>query len=159
MLTALALISIAHATEIATSKKFGIGLASGPGGLAIAGKYYLDSKGGIAGYLGTSWRYQAVRVNYEREFYQIESWGFARLDLYWDAGVDIGSWFYYGKVAGVIGFGGGVGAELQFHEVPLNLFLDIGLGIYPVNAYDELDKFAGFGLVAPRGALGARWYF
>lgn len=159
MLTALALTAAVHATEIGTSKKFGIGLASGSQAGALTGKFYVSEPAGFAVYVGTSGWYNGLRINYEREFYPVDSWGWAQLDLYWLVGVDVGLWTYYGKNPMVFGAGGGVGADMQFHDVPLSVFLDIGVGLYPINAYDELDRFAGFGVFAPRGAFGGRWYF
>lgn len=159
MVTALALTALAHATEIGTTKKFGLGLASGSHFGALTGKYYLNENVGVVVYVGNSGWYTGVRANYEREFHALDSWGWAQLDLYWLVGADVGLWTYYGRYPAVIGAGGGVGADMQFHDVPLSVFLDVGLGLYPINAYDELDRFAGFGLVAPRGSLGGRWYF
>lgn len=159
MLTALLLSSTVFATEIGTSKKFGIGIASGAHYFSITGKYYLDEKSGISCYIGNSWLYQGLRANYEREFYPVGNWGWANLDLYWAAGLDLGLWTYYGNYPAVFGVGGGIGADLQFEDIPLSIFGDVGVGLYPVNAYDSIGKFAGFGLFAPRTALGARFYF
>ncbi|MDP2317432.1 MAG: hypothetical protein Q8P41_31395 [Pseudomonadota bacterium] len=158
MLLTLALTSLAQASDVATTKKFGIGVASGPTGIAATGKFYLTDKAGISGYIGTSGWYHGFRANFEMEFYEIESWDFGRLDLYWDVGVDLGLWTW-GVSTGLVGVGGGVGIELQFEKVPASVFVDAGLGIYPVNAYDTIGPKAGFGLIAPRGAAGGRWYF
>lgn len=159
MLTALVLSSFAYATDVGVIKKFGIGIATGPMGISATGKYYLNQKMGISAYIGSSVQYQGLRANFEMEFLEPADWDFARLGLYWDAGVDLGIWTWYGLNAGIVGVGGGVGAELQFHEVPASVFVDVGIGLYPVNAYDELKEIAGFGLIAPRGAAGGRWYF
>lgn len=166
MLTALVLASsFANATEVATAKKLGIGVASGPFYISATGKYYLSKKSGISAYLGTSFAsYNGLRVNFESEFVEFADWDFGRLDMYWDAGLDVGVWmspFAYADgshdVAGQLGIGGGVGVELQFHKYPASVFVDVGLGVNALNtcAYSA----STFCLISPRGAAGGRWYF
>ncbi|MES2641586.1 MAG: hypothetical protein V4850_18995 [Myxococcota bacterium] len=159
MLLALALSSVVEASDVATTKKFGIGVASGPFAISATGKFYLSEKSGIAAYLGSSGIYHGARVNFESEFVEFGDWDFGRLDMYWDAGVDVGLWTYFGYTGAQIGVGGGVGIELQFNKVPASVFVDVGLGVYPLNLCSGYGAYAGFCLISPRGAAGGRWYF
>jgi hypothetical protein len=163
MLTALALVTAlttnANASDVATTKKLGVGVATGPFAISATGKYYLSDKVGISAYLGTSGVYHGLRANFEMEFWPIHDWNFGRLDMYWDAGVDAGLWTYFGYTGAQVGLGGGVGAELQFEKVPASVFVDVGLGVYPLNLCSGYGAYAGFCLVSPRGAAGGRWYF
>jgi hypothetical protein len=159
MLTFLALVATANASDVATEKKFGIGVASGPMAISVTGKYYFSDKAGVSAYLGTSGLYTGLRANFEDEFVTFHEWDFGRLDMYWDAGLDVGLLSYYGVGGFELGVGGGVGVELQFEKVPASVFVDAGLGIWPLNGATYVDGFPGFGLVSPRGAAGGRWYF
>jgi hypothetical protein len=160
VLTALAFVAFAQASDVGTVKKLGLGVATGPFFASVTGKYYLSDKVGISAYLGTNGFYHGIRANFEMEFVEFHEWDFGRLDMYWDAGVDAGlytSVFYtslgYG---GELGVGGGVGVELQFSNVPASVFVDAGLGIHPICGSLSLS---GFCLVQGRGAAGGRWYF
>jgi hypothetical protein len=159
VVTALLVSTLAQASDVGTSKRIGVGVATGPGILDATGKYYLNDKMGISAYLGTSFSYHMLRGNFEMEFVELADWDFARMDMYWDAGIDLGLHTAYGFVDGQFGLGGGVGVELQFHEVPAHVFVDVGLGVNPLNFCDIYEAPGGFCLIAPRGAAGGRWYF
>lgn len=159
MLTALLVSSLAHATDVATSKRIGIGAATGPAYLTATGKYYLNDKMGISAYLGTSFVFHMLRANFEMEFVELADWDFARFDMYWDAGLDLGLHTYYGYVGGQLGIGGGVGVELQFHELPASVFVDGGLAVNPLNFCSVYQAPGAFCLISPRAAAGGRWYF
>ncbi|MFZ5478654.1 MAG: hypothetical protein ACOZNI_17920 [Myxococcota bacterium] len=155
MLTALVLASsLANATDVARTRKFGIGASTGVAYLAFTGKYYFDPKGGIAFWAGTSGIHHQARVNYEREFVEFADWDFARFDMYWDVGADFGVW-YLGTAE--VGAGGGVGVELQFHEVPVQVWVDAGAGVYP-SCYGY-GVYVGGCFLQGRGSAGGRWYF
>ncbi len=157
LLASLLLAGSAAASEVATEKRLGVGVASGPFAISATGKYYLSDKSGISAYLGTSGVYHGLRANFESEFLEIQEWDFARLDLYWDAGIDFGVWTWFGSAAH-FGIGGGVGIELQFNDVPASVFVDAGLGVYPVCSGAGAG-YTGACLVGGRGAAGGRWYF
>lgn len=159
MLTALALSAVVHASDIGESKKFGIGVASGPMAISATGKFYLNQKSGISAYLGTSGTYHGLRANFESEFVEFAEWSFARLDMYWDAGLDAGLFSWWGYTGAQLGVGGGVGVELQFSKVPAHVFVDVGLGVYPLNFCNTYTAYSGLCLIQPRGAAGGRWYF
>lgn len=159
MLTALALSTLVQASEIGTTKKFGIGVASGPMAISATGKYYFNDRAGLSFYAGTSGLYHGARVNFESEIVEFADWDWATFGMYWDAGVDLGLYSWWGYAGANVGVGGGVGVELQFAEVPAQVFVDAGLGVYPVNFCNVYTSYAGFCLVSPRGAAGGRWYF
>lgn len=162
MLSLLLLLSApADASDVGSPNKFGIGVASGPSAIDFTGKYYFNEKAGLAFYAGTSFVYHNVRVNYESEIKTFVEWPWAEFVMYWDAGVDAELWTFYGSTFEV-GVGGGVGVELQFEKVPAQVFVDAGLGVYPVNYCSGITASTGvpcFGWVQGRGAAGARWYF
>ena len=157
MIAMMLFAGAAEASEVATSKMFGIGVASGPNAIDFTLKYWFNEKMGISGYAGTSIVYHAVRVNFESEIVKFAEWSFAGFDMYWDAGVDVGYWFYGAPVVGV---GGGVGVELKFNSVPAHVFADVGLQVNPINPCGGYGGYYnGLCYVSPRVAAGGRWYF
>lgn len=158
MVNLLALLMLANAptaeaSDIGTDKKFGIGAHLGSSA-TITGKYYLSEKNGLAFHVGT-WYFWSIhaRVQFESEFVEFADWDFGRLDMYWNAGVSFNQGFFYAGTD--IGVGGGVGVELQFHNFPLQVFIEADLHIQPTGfipgfGYSWYSYYAG---------PGARWYF
>jgi len=158
----LLVLSPAHATDVATSKKLGLGVATGYPYLNITAKYYLDDKGGIALYLGTAGTFQNLRGAYQRELAELGNWSWARLPLYWQAGADLGLWTTgYGYAAPRIGVFGGAGASLQFHKVPAEVFVEAGIGVLPLNGYCHDANLVADGAcwIGVSSEAGGRWYF
>jgi hypothetical protein len=158
----LLMLELANATEVGKGKVFGIGATTGYPAIAVTGKYYLNQKTGIAAFLGTTVFYHQLQVEYQSEFLEIHDWDFARFPIYWFAGLDLGltslvngslDFTLYPKI-GVIG---GVGVALQFHDVPAEVFVESGLGIYPLNGCDGFYYAAC--LPGVMGHAGGRWYF
>jgi hypothetical protein len=56
-------------------------------------------------------------------------------------------------VAVKFGGGAGLGVNLKVHDAPVDIFLDVGLGVY----FDFCG--AASCLLQPRADLGARYYF
>lgn len=159
----LLLSGLALATEVGKTELFGIGASTGwPGAISVTGKYYFNQKIGLAAFLGTSVVVSGLQAQVEGEFYEIKDWSWARLPLLWFAGVDLGITSYHnGRLDdGIyphIGAYGGVGAALQFHSVPAEVFVQAGIALYPVNG---CSGFAyGLCLANGVGRAGGRWYF
>ena len=158
----LLLPSFASASDVATREQFGIGVATGYPFLNVTGKYYLGPKAGIAAYVGTAFYYQNLRGAYQLELTELHAWDWARLNLYGQAGLDIGlvtqSW---GKAQGRIGPFVGAGTALQFNKVPLEVFAELGIGVEVVNTYCHAANAVSDGAcwIGINGGSGARWYF
>ena len=162
LLLALSLTDAAHATEVGTYKKLGLGVATGLPYVSLTGKIYLTDEAGFAGYVGTEFEAHYVRVAYQREFKELQNWDWSRLDMYWQLGLDAGIQTQnFGYVGGYLMPYGGLGAELQFHEVPAQVFLELGLGPSVLNTYCHAAGKVNDGLcwVDVNGAFGGRWYF
>lgn len=147
--------AVAHAqTEVGTARKLGVGGAFGNGIIGAAGKYWFSPTVGISGYIGNAIELQQLRANFEMDIFTVRDTEFGRFDLYWLAGVDAGFWAMPGFVAGKFGGGAGLGVNLKVHDAPVDIFLDVGLGVY---AFDFCG--AASCLLQPRADLGARYYF
>lgn len=157
MLTALLLASsLAHATDVGTTRRFGLGINVGwPE--EITGKYWLDEESGIAVGLGAfGFRWFAVRAQYERDLMDLASWDWGVADLYWDVGARLDAYpgsYYTGGGLGVGPFGG-VAARIRFHEVPVEGFVgpDIGVGWVTYTQVQPIHFWIA-------GNLGVRYYF
>ena len=149
LLSMLLALSTAQATEVGTSKTFGLGLQGGYPA-TFTGKYWVNDLGGVAFHVGTVATYLEGRVQVEQRFYDIGDWSFANLGLYWNAGVSARSWTSSGTDVS-IGPTGGVGAEMRFHVVPAAVFVETDAQYYVL---DPVSVPVGF----TTGA-GGRWYF
>ena len=149
LLSMLLALSAAQATEVGTSKAFGLGLQAGYPD-TFTGKYWVNDQGGLAFHIGAfSEFYLDGRIQLEQRFYDIGNWSFAHLGLYWNAGVTT----RLRHTGGVVSLGptGGVGAEMRFHVVPAAVFAEANFQYYLLDA-------GLFGLPYTTGA-GGRWYF
>lgn len=154
MLFALALATSAHAFTIGTDYKLGVGGATGDTFLALNGKYWLTSRFGVDGYLGTSFVRQRLRLNTELDVLEVSRIQSTSLEFYALVGADVGIGTAYG-VQPDIGIGGGVGLAARFAKFPGELFVDAGAGWYPVCAVYFGAYFCD---VQPRADLGFRYY-
>lgn len=150
MLTALLLataLTSADATEVGRDKTLGLGLTVGfP--TALTGKYWLNEKVGVTGYLGSFWGQSiALRVQGDFEVAELADVGWSRIALYGVAGGQL----YTAR--DVLGLGGvvGVGGVMQFHNVPAEVFVEPAVFIGTVT-----DSGLAF---QPAGVAGGRWYF
>jgi hypothetical protein len=152
MLASLLLVStLAHASEVGTTKKFGAGATTGWPFIQGTVKYYLDEKSGIAGFVGIgSWAGLDLRVQYEREITDFHEWDFGRLGMNWLAGGYLESVWYYGGFAP--GAYGGANAYLKFNDVPAEVFSGPSLGV-------GYFTYAGAPYLMVFWDLGGRWYF
>lgn len=161
MITTLALSLLvdpaAAATEVGTARKFGLGAASGNGFISAAGKYWLKPAIGVSAYLGNGGLLQQVRANFEVDLFTARDTELGKFDVYWLAGVDGGVWLYPGFASGKLGFGTGLGVDLKFHDMPLDAFVDVGLGGYPFDVCTISVTL--FCYMQPRADLGVRYYF
>lgn len=153
---------VAEATEVGLSKPVGVGLATGyPGAISVTGSYWLSDRGRISGYLGSIGFMYGLRALYEHNFYPITDEGPGVLWVYWFAGLDLSLSRYANKTMddnwhGRVGLLGGAGVELQFHNAPAEVFLEVGPALYPVNGCTYLY---GNCFTSAWSQLGARWYF
>jgi hypothetical protein len=165
-------VALAHATTtIGTDHTFGLGVASGPSAIDLTGKLYFNEKSGLEFFVGTSGISHNARVVYQSNIHSWgDDWSWGQLPLYWHADVDLGVTTYPGyPVYPRIGAGGGVGVAAQFNKFPLEVFVEAGLGIYPLNGYCSAvaaDTYELTGVnvgaacwVGGLGAGGVRWYF
>jgi hypothetical protein len=134
-----------------------VGGAFGNGLIGLAGKYWLKPNIGASAYLGNFGILQQFRANFEMDIFPVRDTEFGRFDLYWLAGIDAGVWLPAGVAIGKFGVGAGVGVDLKFHDDPVDAFLDVGLGYFPVDYCTA--KTALPCLLGPRMDLGARYYF
>jgi hypothetical protein len=163
MLLALALpifLSLLHSpahaeSEVGTARKLGLGLSFGNGIIGVAGKYWLSPTVGVSGYLGNAIQLQQLRANFEMDIFTVRDTEFGRFDLYWLAGIDAGFWAFPGFQAGKFGAGAGLGVNLKLGDFPADIFLDVGLGVYPADFCSSTNSC----LLQPRADLGARYYF
>ena len=144
----------AHATDVGRSKRIGVGIEVGaPAGLSA--KFFLNEKQGVSLHVG-AWATTrfAVSGQFEFEFLELGDWGWGRADLYGLAGLETGYIYVYPYDHGYGGVYGGAAAELQFNDVPINLYLELGAGI-------ALTGDGVQSVVVPLGhsTLGARWHF
>ncbi len=151
----------ASASEVATSKKFGIGgMLGAPTGLSL--KYYFSPKHALdfgvgVGFWGGATLY--VHGDYKYHIMLTQHSAFD-LPLYFGVGAKLTIWFagdhhgYWGdshRHDGHAGFGIRVpiGISFNLNKLPLDVFLEIvpGLGLFP-----------GIGAFVD-GAIGVRYYF
>jgi hypothetical protein len=151
----------AQASEVATTKMFGIGgMLGAPTGLSL--KYYFTPRHGVdlgvgVGFWGGSALY--VHGDYEIHFMLTQAEAFdlplyvgvgAKLIL-WFADQSHAYWFDNGVHQGYLGIGlrVPVGIAFNLNAIPLDVFLEVvpGLGFFP-----------GFGFFLD-GAVGVRYYF
>ena len=159
MLTALILAHAAHATEIGTVRKFGLGAEVGNGTyISVAAQYWLTEKSGISFHAGTSFGYHEVGARYESTFYTGEWFSWADLPIWWWAGADAGGFTGYGIFAPQLGVSGGAGAALQFANFPGEAYFTAGAGVFPVN-YCSSIGLGGLCWIQGRGTAGFRYYF
>ena len=161
MLSVLALLRSTSAapatTEVGTIRKLGLGGSIGNGWLSAAGKYWFTPGTGVSGYVGTGGILQQVRANFEMDLFTVRDSDFGRFDMYWLLGVDTGVWLYPGFASPKLGFGAGLGVDLKLHDTPLDVFVDVGLGGYPIDFCS--DSVQLFCYLQPRTDLGVRYYF
>jgi hypothetical protein len=150
----LFLAAPASATDVATKTRLGAGLETGVSWVGATGKYYFGPRAAIAAYAGFGPGEIAARVNWEHEFVRLGNWDLARAAAYWAAGPDFAAYPEFGSVQ--VGAGGGIGAELQSHDLPLQVFLDLGASVYPLCSH---AVYVSFCTVQARGAGGVRYYF
>ena len=149
----LSMLFAAHAAEIGTDVKLGVGAQTGDIFLAVNAKYWLGTRFGVSASLGSSVWVQNLRVNAELDFMELSSFEAAELDLYGVLGLDAGLGTRY-SVAPQAGAGIGAGVAMRFKKFPGEAYFDVGVGGYPV-------CYAAYGswcYVMPRGDLGFRWY-
>lgn len=145
----------AQAEEVNAAGNFGIGVQAGSP-LTFTGKYYMSEGTGVGFHVGGFIGYAHARVQFEKEFVEFADWDFARFPMYWCIGGNFDGyfasrWFWPGVQ-------GGVGVELQFHDFPLQVFVETTPAIkIPMGAFDSgyiwgawLDWYGG---------AGVRYYF
>lgn len=153
LLLALA-VPDAHATDVGRSKRIGVGIEVGaPAGLSA--KYFFNEKQGVSLHVG-AWSTSRVYVagQFEFEFLELGQFGWGRADLYGLAGIETGYIYVYPYDNGYGGLYGGAAAELQFDAVPINLYLELGLGMGLTN-----DGVTARVVPNAHSTLGARWHF
>lgn len=155
LLALLVLIAPASATDVGRSKRWGVGLEFGAPN-ALTGKFFFDEMQGVSLHAGW-WATLALstRAQYEREFIELGDWGAARMGLYWLAGMSFGYLPYhpyYG--AGYVGPHGGAAAEFQFHDLPMNLYLEANVGASLAFASPVTKVWP-----VANAQLGGRWHF
>ena len=167
VLAALLGVGLAHAgSEIGDERRFGLGLESGATLIGLSGKYWFNDRMGLTAVIGTSFVLQEGRLGFESQIRRYgESWSFAQVPLYWHVGVE----FAEATVAWTgtrVGVDGGVGAAFQLAKVPVEVYAQGGLAVYPVNtacqakyAADGIDEPGVLCAVGVRIGLGARYYF
>ena len=156
MLSLLLALSVpdAHATDVGRSKRIGVGIEVGaPAGLSA--KYFFNEKQGVSVHVG-AWTTSRVYVagQFEFEFLELGDFSWARADLYGLAGVESGYIYISPFNNGYLGLYGGAAAELQFHEAPINLYLELGIGLAMTS-----DGVQPIVVPAAHSTLGARWHF
>ena len=151
----------ASASEVATSKKFGIGgMLGAPTGLSL--KYYFTPKHALDFGVGIGfWGGATLYVHGDYKFHiMLTQHSAFDLPLYIGVGAKLTIWFtdhdhhYWGDTGrhgGYAGFGirVPVGISFNLNKLPLDVFLEIvpGLGLFP-----------GIGAFVD-GAIGVRYYF
>lgn len=155
LMTAL-VVGQAHAYDVGTSKKFGIGANVGAP-VEFTLKYWMDEKSGISGAVGTwGFAWFEVRGQYERDITSFHEWPWGELGMYWDAGLQISA--YPAIVYGWGGFGvgpyGGVAARLRFNKVPAEVYAGPDVGVQ----FNKIGPYTGPGFIY-HGTAGGRWYF
>lgn len=161
MISLLLASSLALAdSEIGTDRKFGLGVEVGNGTyLNVSGKYWLSEKTGIAFHAGTAFWYHEVGGRFEMVVYEGHWFDWADVPIWWFAGVDAGL-YTATYTAPQVGITGGAAAALQFAKFPGEVFVQAGLGIFPVNYCSALSPLAGATcIVQGRGGAGFRYYF
>lgn len=155
LMTAL-VVGQAHAYDVGTSKKFGIGANVGAP-VEFTLKYWFDEKSGVSAAAGTyGFAWFDLRGQYERDITSFHEWPWGELGMYWDAGLQISGYpaTFYG-VSGVgVGPYGGVAARLRFNDVPAEVYAGPDIGF-------QFDKYGALSGVSPiyHGTVGGRWYF
>lgn len=152
----LLVASLAHATEIGTSKLMGWGINTGTS-IEGTGKYWFDTRSGVAFFGGLmGWRYLDVRGQYERDLFAIADFPWAELSMTWDAGLqfDVFPYTDAGKAGVGIGPYAGVQGRLLFHDVPAEVYTGPDLGV----------RWVSYTRILPVQAIvhwnvGGRWYF
>ncbi len=157
MLLTVLFASLAHATEVGTERKVGVGGEVGNGILGLTGKYWFSPTVGVSAGLGNFGTLQQLRLDFEMDIFTVRDEGFGRFDLFWLAGIDTGVYVLPGLASARFGFGAGVGLDLKFHDAPVDAFVHAGLGVFPVEYCKTTTSLTC--LLAPRGGVGARYYF
>lgn len=156
MLTLLLALSVpdAHATDVGRSKRFGVGVELGAP-LGLSGKYFFNEKQGVSVHLG-AWADRRVMLGaqFEFEFLEMGDFGWGRADLYGLAGLATGYLYTYPYKNGFGSVYGGAAAELQFNDAPINLYLEIAIGLGLTS-----DGVQSVLIAEPHSTLGARWHF
>jgi hypothetical protein len=153
LLLALA-VPDAHATDVGRSKRLGVGIELGaPSGLSA--KYFFNEKQGVSIHLG-AWATSRFYVagQFEFEFLELGDWGWARGDLYGLAGAESGFIYIYPYDHGYLGIYGGAAAELQFNDAPINIYLELGIGLGLSG-----DGVSSLAVPLVHSVLGARYHF
>ncbi len=169
MLTLLILAStFAHATEVGTLKKFGVGANIGYP-LAVTAKYFLAEKWAASAYVGTTYGvYWDIRAQAERDLVTFAEWDFGSLGMYACAGLQVDIYppsFYYGAtLSAAPGVYGGAAATLRFNDLPVEAFagFDAGIGLATWDQfYAKNDPL--YGTLGPypigHANVGGRWFF
>lgn len=156
LLTVLA-ATLAHATEVGTDRKLGLGGEVGNGIIGVTGKYWFSPTVGVSAGLGNFGTLQQLRVNFEMDIFTVRDEPFGRFDLFWLAGIDTGLYLQSGLVLPRFGTGAGVGLDLKLHDSPIDAFVHVGMGVFPVEYCTTSSSLTC--LLAPRGGLGGRYYF
>ncbi len=162
--------SLASATEVANGANDGVGIAIGAPAFAFTYKHNFSQKHAVAAYVGRSIRWIPfdVRAEYNGELAELHDWVWGRLTLMWEGGLEFSLTDRYGNIGTRLGAVGGLGSTLQLHDFPLEAFVDISMGLYPLNnnCFDTLT--AGSSCLVGRVdvkrfpspvRIGARWYF
>jgi len=151
----------ASASEVATSKKFGIGgMLGAPSGLSM--KYYFSPKHALDVGVGVGfWGGAALYTHVDYKFHIMLTQASAfDLPFYFGVGAKLSLWFtdhphsYWGDNRardGRLGFGVRVpvGIAFNLNKLPLDIFVEVvpGVGLFP-----------GIGAFVD-GAVGVRYYF
>lgn len=169
MLNLLLLAStVAHATEVGTLKKLGIGANIGYP-VSVTGKYFVAEKWAVSAYVGTSWGvYWDIRAQAERDLVTFHEWDFGTLGMYACAGLQLDIYppsVTYGPTLNAApGFYGGAAVTLRFSDSPAEVFAGADLGI-GIGTWDFLyvKNDPRYGTLGPYGIghanLGGRWFF
>ncbi len=142
----------AYATDIGSSSKFGIGAETGYPMIAnLSMKVWFNDQYGLSMRAGANFfDYFETAVRFEGVAYRGQWFDWADLPFIWHVGLDLGFEMDDRSPDWQVGPEAGFGAALQFSSFNGEVFVQHGIGIYPVTVWDTVE---------PRVSAGFRYYF